>query len=99
MSEYGCLIQVGPDKTRHFVSGEDALKALFHSIICIELNLMVMSCERVLTNIDGTAFDIKQEGFLSGSLAAAYSSQLNLAQCDYQQFVKNNCPWVAGDQD
>jgi hypothetical protein len=77
MSEYGCLIQIGPDRTRHFALGRDALQALFSGILAIEIGLTTMSSMHLVANLDGTAFDIKQEGFLLGSLATAYFSQLN----------------------
>jgi hypothetical protein len=77
MSEYGCLIQVGSDRTRHFALGRDALQALFSGILAIEIGLTIMSSMHLVTNLDGTAFDIKREGFLLGSFGSAYLSELN----------------------
>ena len=77
ITEYGCLIQVGLPMTRRFVPGEDALKALFHGILAIEIGLITISNLHSVAHLDGTPFDANREGFLSGTLAATYTSLIS----------------------
>lgn len=74
--QYGCLIQVGAEFTRHTVSGRDALEALCHGVLAIEAFLVKFSKDHEVVDVGGTKFELQRDGLFFGPIGAEYLQHL-----------------------
>lgn len=73
---YGCTIQTGSEFTKRVVGGRDAMEALFHGLLSIDMFLVTLSRKGPLTDGDGKGFVPSADGLLSGPMGKEYLREM-----------------------
>ncbi len=69
---YGCYVQTGRAFTKHAVLERDALSALAHAMLAVELFLRVVSEENVISDKYGQPFDPEIDLVFLGTIGRRY---------------------------